>query len=308
MHSVTIARNILQSNSLGWLVRQLQGVPSGVDLNVDMSDLGFVNPVGLAVLTAFLKKHQRNGNRISIQDPRNQNVMDYINRVGFYDQIGVHREYPWQKHDPAGRFIELQNPGSEEEGERAVSDIVKILQHNSANLQGVLDGIEYAFYEIVNNVFHHAQSPVSGVLAAQFYTDEFRPGQGMLRVAGRVEIAVVDMGQGIYGSMSKRFSLSGNEEAIRKALKPRVTSRPEYNSGEGLFFTSEIIRENQGSMVIYSHDGGMKITADKMTYEPGAFWPGTIVWMQFQAERTLDLQALFNRFAPPDDDYNLIFD
>jgi anti-sigma regulatory factor (Ser/Thr protein kinase) len=238
------------------------------------------------------------GRRISIIRPLSDDVHNYLNRIHFYSHLGIDVDYPWERHDPTGRFIEIQNPQTEKQGEQVADDIIKILENHLYGLENIKNGMNYALNEIVNNVFHHAASPVHGVICAQSYPKN-----------QRIDVAVVDFGRGIAASLrsNPENKISSNEEALRLAIQQRVTGRPGYNSGEGLFFTTEIIRANQGEMVLYSGDGGLFFDEQGMRYQSGSIWPGTIVGLTFRMDKPINTQAIFDRYAPPENDFDWLF-
>ena len=74
------------------------------------------------------------------------------------------------------------------------------------------------------------KSPTHGVICAQYYPNRHC-----------VELAVVDSGRGISESLrgNPELEFSTTQEAIELAIQPRITGRPEKNTGEGLYFTLE---------------------------------------------------------------------
>ncbi len=277
------------------MLAQLDAIRHQAPVQIDLHAVEFVRPMSVAILLALLKVLKQRGVQVELVQPA-QNVHEYLTRINFYEQLNVPVDYPWQRRDPTGRFIEIANPQSETAGEGVANEIVAIMAQNAPHFEQVQNGIQYAFIEIVNNVFHHAQSPIHGIVCAQSYPKR-----------ECIEIAVVDYGCGIAQSLRAHHKFACNEEALYLAIKPRVTGRPGYNSGEGLFFTTEIIRANQGSMVLYSGDGGLFFNGNQMTYQAGSMWPGTIVGLTFHTNRPVITRDIFNQYAPPENDYDWLF-
>jgi hypothetical protein len=97
-------------------------------------------------------------------------------------------------------------------------------------------------------------------------------------------------------------------EAIELAVQPRVTGRPSQNTGEGLFFTVEFIRDNMGCACLHSWDGRLRIRSGQAVAEQAALWPGTWVGLRFRTDRPVDTERLFARYASPENDYKWLFD
>lgn len=278
------------------LLTQLDAVQHQSSVEIDLSAVEFVKPIGVAVLLALLKVLKKRDVEVKLLQPAQNNVHEYLTRINFYEQLNISVDYPWPRRDSTGRFIEIANPQNERDGERVANEIVEIMAKNVPDFKQVKNGTQYAFIEIVNNVFHHAQSPIQGILCAQSYPQQ-----------QCIEIAVVDYGRGIAKSLEGHYKFNSNEEALYLSIQPRITSRPGYNSGEGLFFTTEIIRTNQGSMVLYSRDGGLFFNGNKMAYQAGSMWPGTIVGLTLRTNHPVVTKDIFDKYAPPERDYDWLF-
>lgn len=281
------------------LVWQQAGPP--VSLDVDLRDLGFIYPSAMALLTTAILCLRQDGVSISIRQPANTDVDDYLNRMAFYRLAGVEAPYRWRKRDPTGRFVEIKQIQSEEEGDSVIRDVLRILERRMEGFQAVRNAVQYAFHELVNNVFHHSQSTTQAIICAQSY-DRKR----------EVELAVVDSGRGIPASLSENPSLQGQfstaSEAIELATQPRVTGRPGHNTGEGLFFTLEFIRDNKGCACLHSRDGVLRIRSGHTVVEGAPLWPGTWVGLRFKTDQPVNTERLFARYAPPESEYEWLFD
>ncbi len=270
-------------------------------LYLDMRDVQFVSPTALTLLTTAILRLQQQQVQVEIIPPASS-ARTYLNRVGFYKRIGVEVEYPWQRHDSRGRFVEIVQARDERDGEAVVGEMLEILRNqNVAGTETVYDALQYALLEVVNNVFHHAQSPTYAVLCAQFYPQR-----------RRVELAVADTGRGIPVSLRDNPELQGafetDAEAIHLAVQPRVTGRPAYNTGEGLFFTMEFIKHNRGDACIHSQRGMLWIQDGIERVETGPRWPGTWVTLRFRTDHPVNTREIFNSYAPPETDYDWLFD
>jgi hypothetical protein len=269
-------------------------------MHLDLSDVTFIWPCVITLLTTAVLRLKQEGFRIRVTRPVESKVDGYLNRIDFYELVGMPVYYPWQRHDAQGRFREAVQVQSEAEGDAVVREVMEILDRNVGAIQGVRDAVYHAFLEIVNNVFHHAQSPTHAVLCAQSYPNQ-----------QRVELAVVDSGRGIPNSLAGNPALAGRfstaAEAIELAVQPRVTGRPGQNTGEGLFFALEFVKANWGKACIYSQNGVLWVQNANMTSSPAAFWPGTVVALRFCTDVPVDVRTIFNRYAPPENDFAWLF-
>jgi len=270
-------------------------------VRLDLSDVTFIWPAAITLLTTTVLRLRQDGFQVRITRPTSEKVDGYLNRMDFYALAEVEADYPWRRRSSEGRFCEVVQARSEEEGEAVVGDVMKILDRSVAGVSTIYDAVHYALLEIVNNVFHHAHSPTQAVMCAQLYAH--------LR---RVELAVVDSGRGIRASLGQNPKLAGQfataAEAIELAVQPRVTGRPDYNTGEGLFFTLEFVKANRGDACVHSHDGALRVRAGEVSVQTTPFWPGTWVGLRFRTDRPVDTAAIFDRYAPPEGDFEWLFD
>jgi anti-sigma regulatory factor (Ser/Thr protein kinase) len=136
--------------------------------------------------------------------------------------------------------------------------------------------------EMLENVLFHADTPYGGVAAVQAFK------------SGELELAIVDLGVGIAGSLAKNPDYAdrarkGDLTAIQTAMVPNVTSTPWRNKGWGLAFTELLLQFNEGRMIVRSGQGyvmrGAK-SADKVDADQPL--PGTLVAMRIKIDQPLD--------------------
>lgn len=270
-------------------------------VTLDLTNVEFIWPSVITLLTTSVMRLRKDGFPVEIKRPFKAKVDTYLNRIDFYELLNMNVDYPWQRRNAEGRFREVVQVQSEGEGEVVVREVLQILDVNMEGIAGIHRALEYALLEIVNNVFHHAQSPTGAIICAQSYP-----------WLQRVEIAVVDAGRGIPASLGQNLELVGRfktaAEAINLAVQPRVTGRPDYNTGEGLFFSLEFIKANGGKSCIYSQDGALWVDKGELVLQDTSIWPGTGVTLCFCTDRPVDVANIFNRYAPPDNDFNWLFE
>ncbi|MBN1978536.1 MAG: sensor histidine kinase [Anaerolineae bacterium] len=270
-------------------------------VHLDLRGVTFVWPSAITLLTAAILLLRQRGFEVRITPPDLEKVHSYLARIDFYALVDFEADYPWPRYDSSGRFREVVQANSEAEGETVVGEVLEILGRNLAGIGPVYDAVQYAFLEVVNNVFHHAHSPIQAIICAQSYPQ-----------LHRVELAVVDGGRGIPASLEGNPKLSGRfstaAEAIQLAVQPRITGRPEYNTGEGLFFTLEFIKANGGDACIHSQDGRLWVQGDQATPQLAPLWPGTLVALRFWTDRPVVTKTIFNRHAPPEEDFDWLFE
>lgn len=278
------------------------------EVTIDLAAVEGIFATGLVTLTAIAKYIglYPQCQRSYVTRPKSEDVHGYMTRMGLYRQIGLEAIYPYRERDPAGRFhelVEITDIETVNDTSNALADIVR-RQNPSLSLHGV-NSIRYALSELIENVFHHAQSPINAIVCAQAHPKQ-----------RSIELAIVDCGRGFRRSLDDNPQYRGryatSSDAISLALEPSVTRNPEYNSGEGLYFTSELVKHNRGDMVICSEDGLYRIRKgveeiEQMCYTGSIVtWPGTIAAIRLFLNNPMDMTSIYNQLAPPDNDFVIL--
>ena len=71
-------------------------------------------------------------------------------------------------------------------------------------------------------------------------------------------IGMLDSGVGIPAKMSQKYFLPNDEEFIDFSFKEGISTRRLRQGGYGLFHTFNIVKNNEGNLVVLSHDGGIR--------------------------------------------------
>jgi anti-anti-sigma regulatory factor len=267
---------------------------------LDLGRLEFCEPVGLACLAAGIHYLQlREQTCIDVIRPERADVRSYLERLGLFEMLGEKDLYPYQRWSPDGRFVELTRLGSAGDVPDATTAVCAVIQRQFALPDQARRAIDTILSEIVENVFHHAQSPTGAYLCCQSYEN-------------RISAAIVDLGVGVRTRFSDTDELTElmrkHGGALRAAITPKVTSRPAHNSGYGLALASGLVRLNEGKLGIYSlTDRLSQNGAEVSEHEAASRWPGTVVTFTLYRENPLDIEALYTEVWPPDPEDGLDF-
>ncbi len=263
----------------------------------DLQTLNFVYPSGIVTLASLIAwLAQERACHVGIVPPANSGVQQYLCRMDFYRELGIDLEEDFRRYDATGRFQEMIWLREERGINEVATDLVRVI--GILVNESLQHSLEYAVAEIASNVFHHAKSSIGGFLCAQKY-----------KWHEMVEVAIADCGIGIRAAMSQAHSEFEAVEkagaALEMAIQRGKTSRPDDNTGDGLFFTTEVIRANGGQAIIQSERARLTVMAGSNNITSESYWRGTLVCLQFRLDARADLTALFNQYYPPDDDFGL---
>jgi len=95
--------------------------------------------------------------------------------------------------------------------------------------ENISDICHYGFTEMVNNVIDHSVGET-----VQMH---------ILRDKEKIQIFVIDDGEGIFKKIARLCSLLDDRHSIMELSKGKLTTDPDNHTGEGIFFTSRMFDE-----------------------------------------------------------------
>lgn len=159
--------------------------------------------------------------------------------------------------------------------------------------------LQYAFSELIDNVFDHAEAPCGPCICAQKYP-------------GNIEATIADLGIGIANSFKGHevWTSKTPRERFIYALEMQKTSKPEVHSGEGLSSVLIWLKDNRDcEAFILSHEHMWWLFNNKDgTYAyPNIVWPGTLIWFFVPLQPQKNLCSIWQEVGLGTDDINGVF-
>jgi hypothetical protein len=241
----------------------------------------FITTDALAFLAAWGILEKRAGREIRVfGEPA---ALGYLSRLDLFKHLQIDFKESFERHPEDGRFIPIrliENAGSVGQASHAICDLV-LAQFDNA--RQFLPAMEWAVYEIIDNVRLHSSSESPGAVVAQYYPQ-----------LHRLDIAICDVGRGIFASLSESRKLWSHGDAITKALMRGVTRNPEVGQGNGLAGSLDIVKVNRGGFQIWSGDAMFRVSdGEEKGFRAIPLVPGTGVLFQLDTHRPVDLRETF---------------
>ena len=111
-----------------------------------------------------------------------------------------------------------------------------------------------------------------------------------------IEICIADNGLGIVSTLAKadaKYSKMSFSVVLEKALEKGVTSKPKTSHmGLGLFLIKEIVKANNGRMLIFTEGVYADIRPKKVHIGPTGYWKGTIVYIRLDFSKPTSLEEI----------------
>lgn len=276
----------VRNNELLYLIKQINEVECNLkslnSLMIDTANYASARPHVMAVLTSFLKdlEYVHPHCEVSTILPKDEAVRNYMTRMKFYRENSFEVPYPFNEHDPTGRFIELKTFNSENK-DNVIDELSNIFVRIKGLKEGLKRALSFCFSEIIDNSCCHAESPIDGLICAQTFYD-------------RVEIAIVDRGIGIPSSLKKvdTYQELNSRQLLEYSIKEGVSSRKydvmRTHQGFGMFAINEFVRMSNGKLEIFSNDACL-ITQNGLTKcSEAPNWKGTVIYLTFFRNTSAD--------------------
>jgi anti-sigma regulatory factor (Ser/Thr protein kinase)/ABC-type transporter Mla MlaB component len=225
---------------------------SGAEIELDLGQLEGLSAAALAVLVATLRKVHGQGFCDPIDHftpPKARDLRECLSHEKLRALLNGDRSSAYHSDVPAEADICACEAFSDpEDVAHAVNDVLEHLVDQHSLEEGTLHAVNCLLSDLTQNVLQHADSG-GGAIAVKMYRDR-----------NILELAVADRGIGIRRSLAKNteFGSLTDEDALRTALAPRLTSTPGKGRGMGLYQSKLIFTRNGGTLTVRS--GGAEVT------------------------------------------------
>lgn len=224
---------------------------------VDLTDVKYVNPTGI-LRTILLCQilHKKFGKKLILLLPENDpsqqfyiwiQYTDFLNMLDGIINIKGERQVPRIKQKDQGTVF-VYEIYSERDVVKTLGFLEKLYNTSHGICHKDFD-IYTILSEFCQNIYQHSNPGNNpyGYVAGQF--------NGF-----SLEFDVMDLGIGIPASLKSKFQFRDDDEAIRLAFKPGVSSK--NSAGIGLPRTLEIVKQANGHMNVCSGNARAIINTD----------------------------------------------
>jgi Histidine kinase-, DNA gyrase B-, and HSP90-like ATPase len=204
---------------------------------IDLSKVSFIDPYGMLALLEIGELCQLEDVKKSIILPQAPEVCAYLDRMDFFTF--------------AKRYFTLEHssPDLSEKYQRSPDSDV-LLEITPIEKSNDINGFIVALSEVCQNIIEHSET--TGYVGIQKYRY-----QSMNK--NIVKIAVMDVGIGFRKSLSHRFKLKGDLDAIDHALLHGASRYEDEGRGHGLAAVRRFVEQWQGKLSIRSGTARLSI-------------------------------------------------
>lgn len=248
-------------------------------IDFDFGRIGFIDPVGVAVLSNLIEFLRRGGARVGfVGYDLNKDVIKYLDDSGFFQQyIGKSLNNTAHLRNTT---IPLKLVSHSQSYSWIENDLMPWMADRTGLKQSSLASIKVCFQEMFNNIKDHSTVDV-GCICGQFFPRQ-----------KSIQIVLSDFGIGIPTNVQKIRPGLGDHECIKLATQEGFTTRTGRNNrGAGLdILIKNLVRNNKGALVIYSRKGALTCSREsngdikKVARLSDQFYPGTLLFCNFRSD------------------------
>jgi len=238
------------------------------DLEIDLSDSGFIGPLAVASLCLLRRVADACGSRLSLLPPRLERLEHYCSYSGLSKEFGVGGDPDTTHPRNVTRPVEwFSDAVPRLEIDRFVA-LARTKMHLSNT--GETD-LKLALSEVEQNVIDHSESPFGGLMSARAFAEK-----------KEVRFAVADAGVGFHRGLLKRVETEDDRDALRVVFNEKISSRSRpHNRGQGLQHLAGIVEITGGRLIVYSGDAFVNWGRNqpRRFCRAGVAFPGTVVFV-----------------------------
>lgn len=250
---------------------------------IDLREVSFIDPYGMVGILKIGELLKLKGVRKTILLPPSEEVLKYLERMDFFKFADNYFKLEPSKPEISEKYLRSSysdvlleiTPIEKSDDIHFIVGKVKnranaILKKHLHYDERAINGFIVALSEVCQNIIEHSEK--NGFVGIQKY--HF---QNLNKNV--VKIAVMDIGVGFKKSLSERFSLKSDFEAIEKALLYGASRYADEGRGHGLAAVRRFVNQWNGKISIRSGTAKLSIIPDwswgksketKLSYFPGS--------------------------------------
>lgn len=289
-------------NNLSHLLEALgRADESNCPLNLNFEHVKYWIPPAIVALCAMIDVWKERGRKITLVNLEECEALAYLQRVDFFETLGISIPEKFQRHDSSASLVEIQriNPGKEGFRDELSGKLAAVLAGSDDSSNDAYQLTQFSIGEIVSNIRHHAGR--HGYISAQYFGKR-----------DWARIGVADAGVGILDSFRRTESPHyrdgmTDQDALEIAMQPWTSSRTHLiagpygespNRGIGLKMILRLALGTGGEMLIASGNAYMhfrsKPSSTPKSLSNNARFPGTMVSVLFDRGQITNFRDLLN--------------
>ena len=238
---------------------------------------GAIHPSALTFLCAWGRRQRRLGRHILFRG--DQAALGHLTHLGLYDLLGLAYQAE-ARAATTNPLVPLRLISNEQDMVPAAAAVEALVTEHFENAPDFLPALRWVIQESLDNVLRHADATEPGAIYA-----EYAPRQH------RLDVAICDLGQGIYASLGATAYLYSHGHAITQAVRRGVTRSEDIGQGNGLAGLLEIVKRNGSGLQLWTGNAVYRVVnGEERGFTTIPALPGTGIAFSLDTRVPVDLQ------------------
>ena len=233
---------------------------------IDLREAAFIDPYGMVGILEIGELLKTEGLKKNLFLPESEEVIKYLERMDFFkfadkyfslDAVKQQISEKYKRSSYSDVLLEITPIEKSDDIHYIVGKVKKranaILKKHLHYDENTINGFIVALSEVCQNIIEHSET--KGFVGIQKY--HFQNLNKNI-----VKIAVMDIGIGFKKSLSERFSLKDDSEAIEKGLMHGASRYADEGRGHGLAAVRRFVNQWNGKLSIRSGTARLSIIPD----------------------------------------------
>jgi anti-sigma regulatory factor (Ser/Thr protein kinase) len=233
---------------------------------IDLREAAFIDPYGMVGILEIGERLKSEGIKKNLFLPESEEVIKYLERMDFFkfaekyfslDPAKQQISEKYKRSSYSDVLLEITPIEKSDDIHYIVGKVKKranaILKKHLHYDERAINGFIVALSEVCQNIIEHSEN--KGFVGIQKY--HFQNLNKNI-----VKIAVMDIGIGFKKSLSERFSLKDDSEAIEKGLLHGASRYADEGRGHGLAAVRRFVNQWNGKLSIRSGTARLSIIPD----------------------------------------------
>jgi hypothetical protein len=250
-----------------------------------------IHVYGLAVIATWISSL-----RLDLNFDEGHPTTEYLKSLGFLDLASVEQSEHMLFDSRRHLGLTFISSNSRFSTDRTVNRFLDLFKPHLFESKEKRAALAITFAELVENAHLHSHCRC-GYMIAQIHP-----------TSRKLHLAIADSGIGIRESFHRgdndavRLRIVTDEDALRLACEPLITSKTQGHAGYGLYLVSELAQRNVGTFILASGDSLLRRWSRRSfsgslkpqeTVVKHAGWKGTVVGVMFDLNSEIPIDTVY---------------
>ena len=254
----------------------------------DFTNTVYIEPVAAVFFSSAEDQLTDDGFQVTIRSQNNSPIDKFLRVLGIKRDLSMNLTDFYEQN--SSRYsVKVQRCSSTADCKNVTEKVLPQVMKRLGCTREVQAGLHWGLIEILDNAgvhgyqcYHQTCYPLPVYVCAFSYKN-------------RVEIAILDRGQGIQQSLRSTYQNVGDRELLRMATHKGISGHPNGSPGFGLYGSRQIAKIGAGTFNLWSGGYGLSVSANSEGTFAIPGFTGTMATIALNSGSNFALDSIINR-------------